>query len=136
MAYIITAIDNNTDFHTVAKFMRHIDTNKALGNIKLKSNVVECIGYWEGILETSYIMTREVYEHFVLKYGFTDNQECVMFVPKERRQTCALLKPDLTYIESSPPLVHVPAAVAFDAPAWTYNKEMDAYFVSEPYALG
>lgn len=44
MAYIITAIDNNTDFHTVAKFMRHIDTNKALGNIKLKSNVAQKAG--------------------------------------------------------------------------------------------
>ena len=51
---IIFAIDNNTDFHTVAKFMRHIDTARAMGY--MKGGIVMATGYWEGELEASYIM--------------------------------------------------------------------------------
>ena len=67
MEYVIFAIDNNTDTHTVAKFMRHIDTKRALG--AMKGRMVQAIGYWEGILEPSYIMRKDDYLATAKDYG-------------------------------------------------------------------
>jgi hypothetical protein len=88
MDYVIFAIDNNTDTHTVAKFMRLIDTKHVMG--EMSGTMVQAIGYWEGILETSYIMRKDDYISIVLPAGYTKEQEAVMIAPASRNQPATI----------------------------------------------
>lgn len=123
--HVVFAIDNNTDFHAVAKFMRQIDTARAMN--KLEDGVAECVGMWEGILETSYLMSRRDYEKVVLPLGVTQNQESVLVVPSSVRQPCHYAKPDLTYLGSLGPM-RSSKTMPVDADGWTFNKVNGLYF--------
>ena len=93
---IIFAIDNDCDLHTVAKFLRHIDTERVMGNIK--GSFIKCIGCYEGTLENSYIMDERDYREFVEAMGYTDNQESILHVPADTRQPCTLEFKDKTSV--------------------------------------
>ncbi len=102
---VIFAIDDNADLHTVAKFTRHLDTQRALG--KLRGRVVACIGKWtdqEGreYLEPSYMIDRDDYNDFVVGSGYVDKQFCVLLVPGDTRQPCSLLSPCGSTVTLSP----------------------------------
>ena len=124
---IIFAIDNNTDTHSVAKFMRHLDTKRAMG--ELKGGVVHCIGYWEGILEPSYMMDERDYRKFVEPMGFTSEQSCIMHVPADTRQPCTLEYYD-GKIETVGPMREVSSNYALSFHAWTYVQSTGKYFTT------
>ena len=129
MNYVIFAIDNNEDFHNVAKFMRHIDTQKALG--KLKGNIVENVGYWEGIMETSYTLREEDYMEFVVSLGYTQNQDCVLVLTDNPRQPAHLADSmTLAFKESVGIIKQISAEEAKASDAWTYNKTSGKYFAA------
>ena len=127
-AYVVFAIDNNKDLHTVAKFTRHMDTQKALGN--LKGNLVQAIGYWEGTLEPSYIMSQEDYEQYAWPYA--KNQECVLVVPADTRQPSHVADAtSLKHLSDVGVCKHVSPDEAMAAPAWTYVMSDNRYFVCQ-----
>lgn len=127
MDYVIFAIDNNTDTHNVAKFMRHVDTQRALG--AMKGLMQQAIGYWEGILEPSYIMRRDDYEKVVAGSGYVDAQECVMVAPQDTRQPAHLASYNLSeFVASLGPLREISAKEAKQAQGWTYNLASNKYF--------
>ena len=125
---IIFAIDNNTNTHAVAKFMRHVDTKRALG--ELQGGLVHCIGYWEGILEPSYMMDERDYRKFVEPMGFTDGQDCILHVPGDTRQPCTL-----EYSDGSTwtvePMYEVSKDNALHLNAWTYVQDTGKYFSTQ-----
>ena len=125
---IIFAIDENTDTHAVAKFMRHVDTKRALG--ELQGGLVHCIGYWEGILEPSYMMDERDYRKFVEPMGFTDGQDCILHVPGDTRQPCTL-----EYSDGSTwtvgPMYEVSKDNALHLNAWTYVQSTGRYFSTQ-----
>ena len=82
MTYTVFCIDNWEDLHTNAKFMRHLDTQRAMG--KLKGNVVQAFGYYAGKIEPSFVMYTEDYEKFCTP--FTKGQESVLVVPESVKQ--------------------------------------------------
>lgn len=125
---IIFAIDNNTNTHAVAKFMRHVDTKRALG--ELQGGLVHCIGYWEGILEPSYMMDERDYRKFVEPMGFTDGQVCIMHVPGDTRQPCTLEYQDGS-TETLHPMHEVSKDVAKFLNAWTYVQDTGKYFTTQ-----
>jgi len=122
---ILFAIDNNTDTHTVAKFMRHMDTARSMGT--LKGSFVQCIGSWEGVLEASYLMDEKDYRFLVESLGFTENQVCIMHVPGDTRQPCSLEYADKT-VETMGPLDRVSKDFAMTQKGWTYVQATDTYF--------
>jgi len=127
MDYVIFAIDNNTDTHTVAKFMRHIDTKRALGT--MKGRMVQAIGYWEGILEPSYIMRKDDYLAFA--QGYTKGQDAVMVAPSDNRQPAYLMNSTMTdYQVTLNPIREVSAEDAKSAQGWTFNQSSNKYFVA------
>jgi hypothetical protein len=129
MAYVIFAIDNNNDTHAVAKFMRHIDTKRVMG--EMKGEMVHAIGYWEGILEPSYIMHEDDYRDHVLPMGFTEEQDAVMMAPANRAQPAYLVDYDLTGFQVSlNPIKEVTAEEAKAAIGWTYNQQTGKHFVA------
>ena len=85
---VIFAIDNNTNTHAVAEFLRYVDTNRALGYIQ--GGLVHCIGYWGDILEPSYMMDERDYRKHIEPMGFTEKQACILHVPADTRKPCSL----------------------------------------------
>lgn len=117
---VIFAIDNNTDVHAVAKFLRHVDTLRAVNKIR---PVTMCIGNWEGILEASYMMDLADYDKYISGRDWADGQECVLVVSGDTRQQCYLRFPDGTRVTLGP-------MVQVDAPVgnWTYVPATNKYF--------
>lgn len=90
---VIFAIDGNTDTHIVAKFMRLMDTRRALGD--LQGRVVQCIGSWTDgdgkvVMEPSYMMDAKDYYQYVQPSGYVDHQDCILKVPGDVRQPCSI----------------------------------------------
>ena len=129
--YVIFAIDNDNDLHTVSKFMRHVDTQKAMG--KMRGTLKPCIGSYKGKLENSYIVTLEDFKQHVKKSGYIDNQESVLLLEDGHR---GVTYGTLIYagFDKDVPLgimraVSKDKAVTYDA--WTYRPELDTYYVCD-----
>lgn len=120
------AIDNNHDLHTVAKFTRTLDTQRALG--ELSGSVIQCVGYWEGELEASYLVDRKDYDVWVKNSGYVDDQACVMLIPGDTRQPCSLLFTNGTQVNIDA-LREVEGPDGLDA--WTYVLETKKYFTTQ-----
>lgn len=117
---VVFAIDDNWNVHTVAKFLRHVDTLRAMGKIK---PVVQCIGNWENVLEVSYMMDLKDFDKHVVPFGFVDGQECVLVVAGDTRQPCHLRFPTGHTVIVGP-------MVEIDGPTgnWTYVPATNKYF--------
>jgi hypothetical protein len=129
---IIFAIDDDTDTHVVAKFMRHIDTMRALG--ELKGSFIPCIGCYDGMLESSYMMDERDYRRFVEPMGFTDQQDCILHVPADTRQPCTIEWNKFGDLEcwnntkTIGAMRSVTAAEAMQLRDWTYVIETNTYW--------
>lgn len=88
---VIFAIDNDEDLHTSAKFLRYLDTLKAVG--KLKGNVSLGIGSYLGVLERCYMMRAVDFDEHVAHTVYLRGQESVLRVPGDTRQPCVLQTP-------------------------------------------
>lgn len=124
----VFAIDNNIDTHTAAKFLRHVDTNRAMG--KLKGSIVHCIGSWtddDGYthLEPSYMMDSVDYYAVVAESGYVDKQVCVLKVPGDTRQPCSLEFSN-GYSQCLGPMRETKAPHKVES--WTYVQETGKYF--------
>lgn len=120
---VIFAIDNDNDTHVVAKFMRHVDTLRAMGKI---DPVVQLIGCYKGQLEKSY-MIRADQLHNVREY--IRDQESILRVPGDVRQPCVLEFVSGGERVSLGPMGEVSASDALQFEAWTYNPSNGKYFV-------
>jgi len=120
---VIFAIDNDNDTHVVAKFMRHVDTLRAMGKI---DPVVQLVGCYKGQLERSYMMRADQLDYVSDYVRF---QESILLVPGDTRQPCVL-----EYLETRErvglgPMRQVSASEALQAEAWTYSQEQNAYYI-------
>lgn len=120
------AIDNNHDLHTVARFMRHMSSLTAMN--KLNGSVIQCIGYWQNELEASYVMDRSDYNEWVEGSGYVADQVCVMLIPGDTRQPCALLYPNGEQISINP-LREVANTDGLNS--WTYVIETKKYYTAQ-----
>ena len=125
--YTIFSIDGVNDLHAKAKFLRHMDTARAMD--KLRGNMVLCIGAWEGVLEQSFMMLTADYKAHVEPYGFTDKQESVLEVPQDQRQPCVIVWNDGTR-EAIGPMRQVSPVEALQHKGWTYVPDRNAYYVA------
>lgn len=125
---VIFAIDNDANTHTVAKFMRHVDTLRAMGRI----DTVNClIGCYKGRLERAYMMRADQF-HEVSEY--VQGQETILRVPGDSRQPCVLehlnqagVHPEGVVVLG--PMSEVSAIEALASEAWTYEQNSGKYFI-------
>lgn len=82
----IFAIDNNHDLHTTAKFLRYLDTLRAMN--KLKGEVQLCVGMWENSLEPSYIMNEEDFNSYVRNSSYVENQKELFYTEELNLTEC------------------------------------------------
>tara|TARA_R110000772_G_scaffold190081_1_gene300956 strand:- start:102 stop:503 length:402 start_codon:yes stop_codon:yes gene_type:complete len=122
------AIDNNTDTHVLAKFMRLIDTGKAMNNVR--GNVISCIGAYDGLLEPSYIMDKRDFNEVVKNSGYVDNQECILEIPSDTRQPCTLLYKNGD-VKSVGAMYSISKEDAMSVTSWKYVMETGTYYTTK-----
>ena len=123
---IIFSIDDYHNTHKLYKFLKFVDTERAMGKM---SPVVPLIGSYEGKLEYSFMCLAKDYSK-VESLGFTSNQNYVMRVPGDVRQSCDLEYKN-GYREDIGPMREVSYDVARASDGWTYNTQTGKYFVCQ-----
>ena len=127
MSYVLFSIDRVDDLYTLSKFLRHVDTNRAMK--KMQGEMKLCFGSWQGVIEQSFIMRQDDYDTFVKPYGFTDQQESVLLVPEDTRQPCVLVYGNGTKMGIGP-MREVSKEDAMAQAGWTYRPDLGLYFVA------
>ena len=122
---ICFAIDNGHDLHTEAKFLRAMDTHRALGD--MKGSFIPCVGMYKGVIEDSYIMDERDYLKFVDRKGWTENQQSILHIPADVRQPCTLEFP--LWSETTGPMRELSDHREYNS--WTYVKETGKFFSTE-----
>lgn len=122
LAQVIFAIDDGHDLRTRKKFLRWIDSLIATNKIEYCS---QCIGMWEGKLETSYLIRREDFYKYIEQSVWVEKQVCFLHVPGDVRQPCHLQMSDGLF---------VPLGTMKEGKGklgWTYVEETETYFNCE-----
>lgn len=124
MNYVLFSIDNVHDTHTLAKFLRHFDTQVAMG--KTRGYLEQCIGSYEGSLELSFICNEDDYRDFVVPFGATNHQKSVIIIQGYECWSCSY---DLLIGEYMGTVRAVTKKKALKSVGWTYRPNLDSYFV-------
>jgi len=127
MDFAIFSIDNWTDLHTQAKFLRHLDTVRAMGN--LTGSVIPTIGSYQGHLEPSYVMMAEDFVAHVLETPYVQNQNSFLWVGVEK-QMPFWIKDRKGNVLDSGRLVQS-TYQPLDQDSWTYRADYGVYFYKE-----
>lgn len=124
--YVLFSIDNVTNTHTLAKFLRHMDTQIVL--CKTEGYLVQCIGYYKGRMETSFILNEKDYVDHVLPLEFTEDQECVFWTtgPEALTYSCPF---DLDGGDLIGVLKQTTKKKALKSDGFTYRPDLNAYWV-------
>lgn len=135
--YVIFAIDNDADLHTNAKFLRHVDEQRAM--MKMNGTMQLCIGSYKGKLERSYIMRWDDFMSHVADSGYIDQQESVLVLRDGAYgKTYASLQFNADTVGDDElhlgVLKPVTAYNAMLEDAWTYRPDLDQYYVVEEIA--
>ena len=128
MKYTIFSIDGVTEVHALAKFMRHIDTQRVMG--KMEGEMVQLIGSYKGALELSFILLTEDFEKHVKPYGFVSNQESVLLVSECNKQYADLLYLQDGHREALGSLKDVSKDEAMKHDGWSYRPDLGTYWIT------
>ena len=124
---VIFAIDGNNSITTVKKFLKYMNDLIVTGKC---GHMDQCIGYWEGILENSYMMSMEDYKKHVVPMGWTEEQECILAIPGSSREQCYVTGWDLIGYE---PVGRLKTAQVKPegVEAWTYIPSRKMYLYTD-----
>lgn len=120
MNYILFSIDNVADTHTLAKFLRFMDTQIVMG--KTKGKLVHCIGMYKGDLEQSFLCSEEDYNNHIVPLGFTKKQECTILISGLKME-CFI---DDNFIGN---MIEVPKEEAFKSEGFIYRPDLGIYWI-------
>lgn len=126
LASVLFAIDKSHDIHQQAKFLRYVDTLRAMG--KLVGGVSQCIGSYNGTLERSYMMRLVDFDKHVRHSGFVTLQESFLHVPGDTRQPCVLEYQASGVREALKPMKEFPNVTDY-LDEWTYVESTGKYYV-------
>jgi hypothetical protein len=126
LAMVIFSIDNSSDVHQQAKFLRYVDGLRAMG--KLVGGVSQCIGCYKGTLERSYMMLLVDFDKYIRNSGFVSDQESFLHIPGDVRQPCVLEYQTSGVREALGPMKEFPMALDY-VDSWTYIEETGKYYV-------
>ena len=122
---VIFAIDKSDEVHTQAKFLRHVDTLRAMG--KLRGVFASCIGCYKGDMERSYMMLMSDFNEHIRRSGYVDKQESFLRIPGDVRQPCVLEYQD-GQADVLGPMVSLHASEAHMFDGWTYVEKTGRYY--------
>lgn len=122
---VIFAIDKSHDIHTQAKFLRHVDTLRAMG--KLRGLFASCVGSYDGEIERSYMMLMSDFDEHIRKSGYVDEQESFLRVPGDVRQPCVLEYQD-GQADVLGPMIGIHKDEVHMFAGWTYVEKTGRYY--------
>lgn len=125
--FVIFSIDGVNDTHKQAKFLRHIDTARAMG--KMQGKMVHCIGSYKGEIEPSYLMLWDDFLDHVIGKGFVGGQESILMVSECNKQYATLVFSDQSR-QSVGSLKSVGKDEAMKHDAWTYRPDLNTYWIA------
>jgi len=131
--YVVFSIDNVTEMRTLKRFLKVVDTAKAMK--KMEGDMKLCIGSYKGVMEQSFIMRQDDFEAFVVPNGFVQNQESFLILEYGHKDVvyASLLWNESKRHEPIGRMVEVSHKKALRQDAWTYRPDLNAYFVAEAY---
>ena len=122
---VIFAIDDGHELRERKLFLKYIDNLIAVGKV---SHCSPCIGMYEGVLETCYMMREHEFLDHVLGSVYVGLQQCFLIVPGVSRQPCVL--DWWTHRESmGAPLKQVSYDEAVTYKGWTFVESTQQYYV-------
>jgi hypothetical protein len=129
--YVIFSVDNVQDVRTLAQFSHHLDMKRAMQ--KTKDSVKTCIGSYKGVMEQSFIMSRDDFDLVVRGTKWVENQESILHVEDGHR---GVVYGALEYLADGT-TEHIGVlreidkreVMAYDA--WTYRPDLNKYFIAE-----
>jgi hypothetical protein len=127
MHHVIFSIDNVSDLHTKAKFLRYVDTLRAM-NV-LKGNVKLCIGMYKGILEDSFIVRGDDFDKHIRLSGYVDKHESILHI-RGKSMLC-----EFEFLsggfDRAGRMLQVTANEAMTKTVWTYRPDLNIYWTLE-----
>ena len=78
MARVIFSIDNYYDLHSLAKFLRYMDTKRASGMLRGKFEIL--MGSWGGIPEVSFECEAQDFADYVIPFGCNKGQDSILVI--------------------------------------------------------
>jgi len=126
---VIFSIDQPHDLHVQAKFLRHLDTARAMD--QLIGPVTLCIGSYQGVLEPSFMMYRSDFNKIVKPTEYIRNQESILTVPGDTRQPCTLEYLQEDHKVGLGPMREVEEHHLPHYDGWTYILQTGKYFTCE-----
>jgi hypothetical protein len=129
--YVIFSVDNVQDVRTLAQFSHHLDMKRAMQ--KTKDSVKTCIGSYKGVMEQSFIMSRDDFDLVVRGTKWVENQESILHVEDGHR---GVVYGALEYLadgttEHIGVLREVSQSEAIQHDGWTYRPDLNKYFIAE-----
>lgn len=121
---VIFATDDGHLLHQRKKFLRYVDNLIAVGKVQYCE---PCIGMWDRVLETSYLMSLQDFNTHIKDSGFTSKQECFLVVPGDVRQPCTMLYQDGTVVALGPMVEGYNESMA--SQGWTYVESSGKYYM-------
>lgn len=134
MQYVIFSIDNVDNLHELSKFLRYMDTMRAMN--KLKGSFRPMVGNYKGVLEYSFGCRKDDFEAHVRGFGFVDKQESILeLTVTNNGRTAPRTLAKLVYTDGEVVSLgnfrEVTKKVAMGLDAWTYDPKVDVYFATE-----
>lgn len=122
----IFAIDNGSDPRVRARFERYLDEKAALG-LLVGGRVRLAVGYWEGELESSYVLDAEDFDAFVRGEHWVTNQSAILHFSADGSWMEDLATGD---VETLPVMRCVSKEAALAAPGWTYMLDNNTFWTT------
>jgi len=127
LEHVIFSFDNTDKLREYARALRALDELRAMGKI---SEPHMCIGSYEDRLEPSFMVP--INDWYVIReklWGYLLNQECVLHVPGDSRNSCSLRTLSGDFMETLDPMKYEMCLP--DQPSWTYLLGDDSYWTCE-----
>jgi hypothetical protein len=129
--YVIFSVDNVQDVRTLAQFSHHLDMKRAMQ--KTKDSVKTCIGSYKGVMEQSFIMSRDDFDLVVRGTKWVENQESILHIEDGHG---GVVYGALEYLATGTTehlgVVREASQVeAMQHDGWTYRPDLNKYFIVE-----
>ena len=125
---VLFSIDGVNNIHANAKFMRYLDTQRAMH--KTKGIAAICIGSWQGEMEQSFLMDERDFNAFIRNTDWIAKQVCVLHVSGDTRQPCTMEYLQTGECTVEGPIRKVSRQEANELDGWTYVLETNSYFTT------
>lgn len=121
---VVFSIDDGHVLRTRKKFLKWIDGLVAVGKVSYCS---PCIGYWDGKLETSYMVREHDFNLYIKESIWVEKQVCFLYVPGDVRQPCTLRYSNGS-LDSLDTMKRIDPEELHHHSGWTYVEATETYY--------